>query len=183
MAKTRLPNQPVGPFPAMIVGAMVQGRPTYTTVGAGGCACLAPVLCASLRDTHYITGGIKETGSFSVNIPHGGLVRETDHCGVVSGWDADKSGVFRPFFDGAGAAPMIEECGLNFLCRVRDRVGIDGFTMFFGDIVAAFADEARLSDGRPDALKIDPLIMIAMSYCSLGGAVGRVFQEGKKTSG
>jgi flavin reductase (DIM6/NTAB) family NADH-FMN oxidoreductase RutF len=163
----------------MIVGAMVNGRPTYTTVGAGGCACLAPVLCASLRDTHYITGGIKETGSFSVNIPHSGLVRETDRCGVVSGWDADKSDVFRPFFDDAGSAPMIDECRLNFLCRVRDKLEIDGFTMFFGDIVAAFADEACLADGRPDAMKVDPLIMIAQSYCGLGGVAGRVFQEAK----
>jgi flavin reductase (DIM6/NTAB) family NADH-FMN oxidoreductase RutF len=186
MPKIRLPNQPIGPFPAMIVGAMVNGRPTYTTVGAGGCACLAPVLCASLKNTHYITGGIEKTGSFSVNIPNSGLVRETDHCGIVSGWDADKSGIFRPFFDEAGEAPMIEECPLNFLCRVRSSTEIDGFTMFFGDIVAAFASEGCLAngaggaDGRPDAMKIDPLIMIAQSYCNLGGAVGRVFQEGRK---
>jgi flavin reductase (DIM6/NTAB) family NADH-FMN oxidoreductase RutF len=164
----------------MIVGAMVNGRPTYTTVGAGGCACLAPVLCASLKDTHHITGGIEKTDSFSVNIPSRGLVRETDHCGVVSGWDADKSGVFRPFFDEAGAAPLIEEGGLNFLCRVRDRMKIDGFTMFFGDIVAAFASEACLADGMPDAMKIDPLIMIAQAYCGLGRVAGRVFQEAKR---
>jgi len=180
MSKIQLANQPIGPFPAMIVGAAVNGRPTYTTVGAGGCACLAPVLCVSLKNTHYITGGIEKTGSFSVNIPHSGLVRELDHCGAVSGWDADKSGVFRPFFCEAGEAPMIEECSLNFLCRVRDKTEIDGFTMFFGDIAAVFANEGCLTQGRPDPMKIDPIIMIAQGYCNLGSVVGRVFQEGKR---
>jgi flavin reductase (DIM6/NTAB) family NADH-FMN oxidoreductase RutF len=178
--KHRLANQPIGPFPAMIVGAVVDGKPTYTTVGAGGCACLAPVLCVSLKNTHYITGGIEKTGSFSVNIPPSGLVRELDYCGVVSGWDTDKSGVFKAFFDEAGPAPMVEECRLSFLCRVRDKIEVCGFTMFFGDIVAVFADEDCLTQGRPDPAKIDPLVMIAQSYCALGGAVGQVFREGKK---
>ena len=54
MKKMRLKNQAVGPFPGMIVGAMLNEKPTYTTVGAGGCASLEPVLCVSLKNTHYI---------------------------------------------------------------------------------------------------------------------------------
>ena len=34
MNKIKLDNQPVGPFPGMLVGAMVDGKPTYTAVGA-----------------------------------------------------------------------------------------------------------------------------------------------------
>ena len=34
MKKIKLENQAVGPFPAMIVGAMMSEKPTYTTVGA-----------------------------------------------------------------------------------------------------------------------------------------------------
>ena len=104
MPKVKLPNQPIGPFPAMIVGAMVSDKPTYTTVGAGGCACLEPVLCVSLKDGHYITTGIRESGSFSVNIPSPSLVRELDYCGIVSGKDTDKSGLFTAFYDAAGQA-------------------------------------------------------------------------------
>ncbi|MDR3288547.1 MAG: flavin reductase family protein, partial [Peptococcaceae bacterium] len=85
MKKIRLENRPVGPFPAMIIGAMVKEKPTYTTVGAGGCACLDPVLCVSLKNTHYITEGIVRTGYFSVNIPSTVWVKELDFCGVVSG--------------------------------------------------------------------------------------------------
>jgi flavin reductase (DIM6/NTAB) family NADH-FMN oxidoreductase RutF len=179
MNKTKLQNQPVGPFPAMIVGAMKNGKPTYTTVGAGGCACLEPVLCVSLKDTHYITGGISQSGFFSVNIPSASLVKELDCCGIVSGWDADKSTLFTPFFDEAGSAPMIEEAPLNFLCKVCDSKEIRGFTMFFGEIVAAYANGDCLTDGTPDAIKLDPIIMLGMSYCSLDKVVGRPFVEGK----
>lgn len=181
MTKIRLDNRPVGPFPALLVGAIKNEKPTYTTVGAGGCACLEPVLCVSLKNTHYITEAIADSGYFSVNIPAVAQVREVDLCGIVTGWQADKSGLFTPFYDAAGPAPLIEECPLNFLCRVCDSLEIRGFTMFFGDIAAAFADEACLSQGQPDPQKIDPLIMMAMHYCGLQGPAGRLFAEGQKS--
>ena len=183
MKKIKLENQAVGPFPAMIVGAMMNEKPTYTTVGAGGCACLEPVLCVSLKNTHYITEGIVRTGYFSVNIPGTALVKELDFCGMASGKNVDKSGLFTPFFDMAGQAPMIEACPLNFLCKVCDSKEIQGFTMFFGDIVAAFANEDCLAGGKPDPIKINPIIMMGFSYCNLGSIIGRPFSEGKKLTG
>lgn len=180
MKKIKLANQAVGPFPGMLVGTMVNEKPTYTTVGAGGCACLEPVLCVSLKNTHYITEGIVKTGYFSVNIPGSALVKELDLCGIVSGRDVDKSVLFTHFFDDAGHAPMIEECSLNFLCQVCDKKEIRGFTMFFGDIVAVFADEACLTDGKPDPVKIDPIIMMGFHYCDLKSIIGQPFVEGKK---
>ena len=180
MEKIKIKNQAVGPFPAMIVGTMKDEKPTYTTVGAGGCACLEPVLCVSLKDTHYITGGIEQSGYFSINIPSGKLVKELDFCGIVSGKETDKSSLFASFFDYAGTAPMIEECPLTFLCQVCDTKSIRGFTMFFGEIVAAYANEDCIVDGRPDPIKIDPIIMMGMSYCSLDGVIGHPFAEGRK---
>lgn len=180
MKKIRLDNRPVGPFPAMLVGAMVQGKPTYTAVGAGGCACLDPLLCVSLKNTHYITQGILQTGCFSVNIPSAALVKEMDFCGMVSGREVDKSTLFTSFFDEAGSAPMIEECPLNFLCHVCDSKEIRGFTMFFGEIVAAFAHEDCAAAGKPEPLKIDPIIMMGFHYCSLKDVIGQPFAEGKK---
>jgi len=178
--KIKLANRPVGPFPAMIVGAMVNEKPTYTTVGAGGCACLEPVLCVSLKNTHYITVGIAQSGYFSVNIPSSMLVAEMDYCGIVSGKDTDKSGLFAPFYDEIGSAPMIEECPLSFLCKVYDSKEIKGFTMFFGEIVAAYADKDCLTDNQPDPIKIDPIIMMGFSYCKLDSVIGQPFAEGKK---
>jgi len=180
MNKVKLNNQAVGPFPGMLVGAMVNEKPTYTAVGAGGCACLEPVLCVSLKNTHYITEGIAKTGCFSVNIPGTALIKELDFCGMVSGREIDKSVLFTPFFDEAGQAPMIEECSLNFLCRVCDTKEIRGFTMFFGDIIAAYANENCLTEGAPDPVRVDPVIMMGFHYCSLKSSIGRPFSEGKK---
>ncbi|MDR3270767.1 MAG: flavin reductase family protein [Peptococcaceae bacterium] len=180
MEKIKLENLPVGPFPGMIVGALRNKKPTYTTVGAGGCACLEPVLCVSLKNTHYITEGIRQTGYFSVNIPATEWVREMDYCGMVSGHQVDKSTVFTSFFDPAGAAPLISECSLNFLCRVCDTKEIRGFTMFFGDVTAVYANADALTAGRPDPLKIDPIILLGGSYCCLGQVIGQPFSEGKK---
>jgi Conserved protein/domain typically associated with flavoprotein oxygenases, DIM6/NTAB family len=180
MKKVKIENQAVGTFPGMLVGAMVNGKPTYTAVGAGGCACLAPVLCVSLKNTHYITQGISDTGFFSVNIPATALVKQLDYCGIFSGSDVDKSVLFTQFYDDAGCAPMIEECSLNFLCRVCDEKEIQGFTMFFGDIVAVYANEDCLTDGKPDPVKADPVIMMGFHYCNLKGIVGQPFAEGKK---
>jgi len=178
MSKIKLTPQPIGPFPAMIVGAMVNDNPTYTTVGAGGCACLDPVLCVSLKNTHYITPGIANSGYFSVNIPPCELVRKMDYCGMVSGQTTDKSTLFTSFYDQSGPSPMIEECTLNFLCKVCDAKEIRGFTMFFGEIVAAFANENCLTEQTPDPIKIDPIIMIGNAYCSLKDVIGHPFFEG-----
>lgn len=75
---------------------------------------------------------------------------------------------------------MIEECPLNFLCKVCDMNEIKGFTMFFGEIVAVFANEDCLTGGNPDPLKIDPIIMMGFSYCNLESVIGQPFSEGKK---
>ena len=179
MKKVKLNNQPVGPFPTMLVGATVDGKVNYATVGAGGCACLAPVLCVSLKNTHHTAKGILQTGYFSVNIPSTELLKKTDYCGLVSGKDVDKSAIFTSFFDEEGPAPMIEECPLNFLCKVCDKIEIQGFTMFFGEMVAAYANENCLSDGKPDPIKIDPIIMMGFSYCNLKELIGHPFAEGK----
>jgi Conserved protein/domain typically associated with flavoprotein oxygenases, DIM6/NTAB family len=180
MKKIKLKNQAVGPFPAMIVGSMKNEKPTYTTVGAGGCACLEPVLCVSLKDTHYITDSIAQNGYFSVNIPSTALVKKMDFCGIVSGKETDKSSLFNAFFDDSGNAPMIEECPLNFLCKVCDTKLIRGFTMFFGEIIAAYVNENCVSDDNPNAVKIDPIIMMGISYCSLDSVIGLPFSEGTK---
>ena len=180
MKKTKLSNQAIGPFPAMVVGAMKNGKPTYTTVGAGGCACLEPVLCVSLKNTHYITSGIEESGFFSINIPSSCLVMELDYCGIFTGHNTDKSPLFTAFFDNGGDAPLVEECPLNFLCKVCDTTEIRGFTMFFGEIIAVYANEDCVIDGKPDALTIDPIIMMGMNYCNLDSVIGLPFTEGKK---
>jgi flavin reductase (DIM6/NTAB) family NADH-FMN oxidoreductase RutF len=180
MHKVKIKNYPFGPFPVMIIGTMVNGKPNYTTAGAGGCVCHKPVLSVSLNSIHQTTCGIKETGYFSVNIPSSSLLQKTDYCGIVSGKTSDKSKLFTAFFDELADTPMIEECSMSFLCKVFQTVEIHGFDMFFGDLLATYISEECMNENIPDPVKIDPLLLMGANYCSLGKVVGRAFHEGKK---
>lgn len=180
MKKTKIKNYPIGPFPTVLAGTDVNGKPNFVTAGACGVVCLEPVLYISLKSTHYTTAGIKESGYFSINIPSVDMVQKTDYCGIVSGATTDKSTLFTSFYDELGKAPLISECPLNFLCKVIQTVPICGFDMFLGEIVATYVNESCLSDGKPDPLKINPMMMMGTQYWELGQAVGAVYKEGKK---
>ena len=180
MDKIKLPNRPLGPFPVVLVGADVNNKPNYTTVGACGVVSLEPVLYVSLRRTHYTTSGIKETGYFSVNIPSANLIRETDYCGIVTGRTTDKSKLFKSFYDDLGKAPMISECPLNILCKVLESKPIFDFEFFLGTILAVYLNKQCLTDGKPDSSKINPIILMDTNYFSLGQIIGAVYKEGKQ---
>lgn len=177
MEKIKLPNGPIGPFPTVLVGVEVNGKPNYVTIGACGVVSLEPVLYISLKSTHHSTLGVKESGYFSVNIPSAEMVQKTDYCGVVSGKNVDKSKLFIPFYDEIGRAPMIQECPLNILCKVVHTMSMFGFEMFFGEIVAVYGSELCLTDGKLDPQKSNPIIMMGTAYFNLGQVVGQVFKE------
>lgn len=179
MEKIKIKNYPLGPFPTILAGANVAGKPNYVTVGACGVVSLEPVLYISLKKTHYTTIGVHENGYFSVNIPSRDMVLKTDYCGIVSGKTTDKSIVFTSFYDEKGQAPLIKECPVNFLCKVIQTLPILGFEMFFGEIVATYADPQCIKDGKPDPAKVNPIIIMGSNYWSLGPSVGSVFKEGK----
>ncbi len=178
MEKVKVQNIPFGPFPAVIAGADVEGKPNYAAIGAYGIVSMRPVLYISLKSTHYTTLGVKENGYFSVNIPSSDLVKETDYCGITSGKTIDKSKVFTSFYDELGKAPMIKECPVNYLCKVIQTIPIFDFEMFLGEIVAVYVNEDCLTDQRPDPIKVNPMIMMNKSYCDLGQEVGALFKEG-----
>ncbi|HUW65067.1 MAG TPA: flavin reductase family protein [Spirochaetia bacterium] len=174
MEKVKIENRPIGPFPAMLIGAAVNGRPNYATVGACGVVSLEPVLYVSLRRTHYTTAGVRENGYFSVNIPSADIVGKTDYCGLVSGHTTDKSNVFTSFYDELGKAPMSSECPVNILCKMIQSTSVSDFEMFFGEIVAVYVNEQCLTNGKPDPAKINPLILTGSGYWGLGQAAGTV---------
>lgn len=178
MDKVILPNRPVGPFPTVLAGVEVDGRPNYVTIGACGVVSLDAVLYISLKSTHFSTRGVKENGYFSVNIPSAEMADITDYCGIVSGRDTDKSMLFTPFYNEAGKAPMIKECPMNYLCKVMNSIQLLGFEMFFGEIVAVYVNEQCLSEGKLDPIKVNPMLMMGTSYYNLGQVAGDLFKEG-----
>lgn len=178
MNKIKLPNRPFGPFPTILAGVEVNGRPNYVTIGACGVVSLDAILYISLKSTHHSTAGVKETGFFSVNIPSADMVQRTDYCGVVSGKNVDKSKIFTHFYDDIGRAPMIKECPMNILCKVINNIPMFGFEMFFGEIVAVYVNEQCLTEDKLDPLKVNPMIMMGTNYFNLGQEVGKLFIEG-----
>jgi flavin reductase (DIM6/NTAB) family NADH-FMN oxidoreductase RutF len=180
MEKIKINNRPWGPFPVVIIGAEVNGRPNYVTIGACGVVSQKPVLYISLKASHYTTHGVKENGYFSVNIPSNDLVVKTDYCGTASGKTADKSTVFTAFYDEIGRAPLITECPMNLLCRVIEDIPVFDFKMFLGEIVAVYVNEQALSDGIPDASKINPMMLMGKNYWNTGDVAGSVYHEAEK---
>lgn len=179
MEKSRIANIPYGPYITVIAGAMVNERPNYATIGAYGVVSQKPVLYISLKNIHFTTKGILQNGFFSVNIPSADGVDKTDLCGIVSGNTKDKSAIFTPFYDEDGNAPMIKECPVNYLCKVIRSIPVFDFTMFLGEIVAAYADQNCLEDGKPNGVKVNPTIMMNTGYFNLKEKIGDIFQSGK----
>ncbi len=80
------------PLPTTLVGANVNGRANYEAIAYCGVLNHAPpIIAVSSGRKHYTNVGIKENGTFSVNIPSVERVAVTDYCGLVSGHDEDKS--------------------------------------------------------------------------------------------
>lgn len=182
MIKQRISNIPFGPYIAVLAGATVNGKPNYAAIGAYGVVSQKPVLYISLKNTHCTTKGVVENGFFSVNIPSSEDIKKTDYCGTVSGNKVDKSRVFESFYDESGNAPLIKECPVNYLCKVIQTIPMFDFTMFIGEIVAAYANEDCLENGRPDALKVKPTVLMDSGYFDLNERVGSIFKacEGSK---
>lgn len=186
------PQTLVYPMPAFLIGANVGGKPNFMTAAWSGIACSTPpMLTVALQHHRYTLKGIKENGTFSVNVPSAKLVRETDYCGIVSGTKEDKTSLcnFSPFYGKLKDAPLIEQCPVNLECRVVHMLHLGSHTLVIGQIEEVHISEECLTDGEPDPLKIDPIMYITganKSYFRLGELVGPAFKIGleikKKTA-
>ena len=131
---------------------------------------------------HYSNAGIKENGTFSVNIPSEDMVKITDFVGLNSGQNLDKSTLFEHFYGKLKTAPMIKECPLNLECELVTTVDLKGQNeLFIGQIVGAYAEEKYLTNGIPDITKIRPIIfsMHDNNYWRLGDHLGKAWNIGK----
>ncbi|MGE5373030.1 MAG: flavin reductase family protein [Solirubrobacterales bacterium] len=157
------------PTLTVLVGAMVHGRPNFITIAHVGI--LTPqTISIGVNKSHYTNDGIKETGTFSINIPSVELAVKTDYCGIVSGRRVDKSEVFEVFYGELGNAPMIKECAVNMECQLVTVIDMLSHDIFVGKPVQTYVDEAVLSDGYLDLAKLNPLLfdMTSRYYWTIG---------------
>jgi flavin reductase (DIM6/NTAB) family NADH-FMN oxidoreductase RutF len=171
------------PLPITLVGAIVEGKPTFLTIGFFAILShLPPTVSVSLYKDHYTVKGIKENGAFSVNIPSADMVKITDYCGIVSGRDVDKSNLFKIFYGQFKTVPMIEECPLNFECKLIQTIEAGDNFIFLGVAVSAYANKEVLSEGVPDIRKIDPLVLFGSDYHAwkFGQRIAAAYSVGKQ---
>jgi len=180
MDKVLIGKTSVSPAPTVIAGALVDGKANYLTLGGfGGMSITPQMIYITVNKAHYTNSGIKDSGYFSVNLPSADMVQKTDYVGLVSGRDTDKSGVFTSFYGTAKAAPMIEECPVNMLCKVYKMIDLPNNEVFIGEIVETYINADCLNGNVPDMKKINPLILTGGAYWSLGDIVGAAFKDGR----
>jgi flavin reductase (DIM6/NTAB) family NADH-FMN oxidoreductase RutF len=146
----------------LLVTQGADGKPNVMTIGWGtiGSIWSRPVFLVLVRPSRYTYSRLEQISDFTVNVPTRELAAAVSHCGAVSGRDHDKfqethltlipSREVRP--------PIIRECVVHYECRTLHRNEVlpealaqavreeaypsgDFHRIYFGEIVAAYADE------------------------------------------
>jgi len=183
MKKVKLgPQTLLYPMPAVLVGTKMDERVNFMTAAwCGIAASKPPALSVGIQKGRHTIKGIEQNGTFSINVPSGSLVREVDYCGIYSGKIRDKSEVFEVFYGVLETSPLIRECPINIECRVIHKLDLGSHTLVVGEIVETYVNENCLRDGKPEPVKIDPLIYTTLTseYWRLGGVIAKAFHVGK----
>ncbi len=171
--------------PIVLVGANVHGMPNYLTVGfVNGVNVKPAIVCVSLNKNHHTPQGILENKTFSLNIPSGKSVVETDYCGLVSGKTVDKSTIFTTFYGELETAPMITEFPITCECRLTgQQVEFAMDTVYFGEVMQVYVNEEMLDENRNiDMLKTNPLCYSGLEnrYRTLGKDMGQGWRIGRQ---
>jgi flavin reductase (DIM6/NTAB) family NADH-FMN oxidoreductase RutF len=169
------------PLVTAIVGSVVDGKPDFATIAHVGIAHLKGITLG-MGKVHLTNEGIKANREFSVSIPSVDLVELTDHIGMTSGKDADKSGLFEVFYGELEGAPLIDDCPVTMACRLIEHVELPTHDLFVGEIVETHADLEVLTNGVVDIAKVRPLLfdMASKKYWSLGEPVAKCWSVGKR---
>ena len=124
---------------------------------------------------------IHDTGEFSVNVPSTDMLEITDYTGLASGKRTDKSELFEVFYGQLNAAPMIKKYPLAIECKVVQIVELPTNTFFIGEILDIYSEDQFLTDGKPDAKKINPFLLIMPDnrFWSIGECIGKAWNAGK----
>ncbi|MEJ2249262.1 MAG: flavin reductase family protein [Candidatus Lokiarchaeota archaeon] len=172
------------PMPVVLIGSLVRKRPNFMPIAWTAIVEHNPaMILISANQNHFTNEGIKENKTFSVNFTSVDMVRKTDYCGLKSGKNCDKSGIFKVFYGELKTAPMIEESPVNLECTVDQLIDNGrGHDIIIGEIKNAFSEDKYLTNGIPDVKKFNPLIftMNDNNYWSLGDYIGRAWSIGKE---
>ncbi|MCU0571596.1 MAG: flavin reductase family protein [Syntrophobacteraceae bacterium] len=171
------------PMPVVLVGTLVDGKPNFMTVGwVSRVNFKPPLLAIAVNHAHHTAAGVRQSGTFSVNIPSMDMIEATDYCGLVSGRSTDKSALFEVFYGATESAPMIAQCPLNIECRLHQTVDLPSNHLFIGEIIEAYAEPRFLKDGRPDIKTMNPFVLTMPDngYWAVGERLAQAWSVGKQ---
>ena len=151
------------PVPTVVVGSMVEGKPTWTLVAHAGTVTHSHLM-VSLVQKHYVNRGIRETKKLSVNVVDASWLKEADRMGTVSGEKEDKSAAFA-WTTGDNGAPLIDAAKVSIECEVDGNYELEGFDHFICKILATYADDGILNDkGKIDYHVFKPVLFEFPTY-------------------
>jgi flavin reductase (DIM6/NTAB) family NADH-FMN oxidoreductase RutF len=186
MAKIKLelkagPLPILGFYPTILIGIDVDGKPDFTTVAwTGVAASVPPSITIALQHHRHSLKGVRQHMSFSVNIPSGSQVKESDYCGLASGARVDKAADcrFSVFYGKLKNVPFIEQCPINHGCEVVQILNLGSHELIVGKIVETHVSEDCLTNGRPDPSKVNPIVFAGLGYYQIGEFLGDAFHCG-----
>ena len=125
------------PAPVIVVGAIVNDKPTWTLVAHAGTMAHSHMM-VSLVHAHYINQEIIESKKLSVNIVDEAWLKEADRMGVISGNKEDKSESFA-YTIGENGALLIDDAKVSIEGEVDGNYELENFDNFVCKIVATYA--------------------------------------------
>jgi len=165
-------------MPVTIIGANVNGKPNFMTVGFFSWIEYKPkaIFSISIGKKQYTNIGIKQNETFSVNIPSEKMLVVSDYIGVKSGREIDKTKIFSVFYGDLKTAPMIEEAPINYECKVINTLDFDGVhDIFLGEVIKSYADK-DLSEKGLNVENLKPILLWFDKYYSVGHQIGQAYK-------
>lgn len=142
------------PTPAVVVGTMIEDKPTWLLAGHVGIIGHDRIL-VSLHKAHHTNQGVRMTGHLSVNIVDEALLPRADYVGITSGAKVDKSQVFA-WHPGEAGTPVIEDSPLVMECEAVENYETETFDNFICKIANTYIEEDMLNgDGKVDYNKLE----------------------------
>lgn len=181
---TKGPQTWLFPLPALLIGAMVDGKPTFMTAAWGSIANAdPPMFSVAIHRSRHTRSGIVQGGAFSVNMASATQAREVDFCGINSGAKVDKVARcgFTVFYGELQTAPLIAQYPINLECVVQHILELGTHSLVVADIKQTHVSEDCLTDGALDLAKLDPLVYFTApirKYVHAGAAAGDAYSAG-----
>ncbi len=140
----------LNPVPVVLISSRNnEGKDNVFTVGWVGTVCTRPpMLSISIRPERLSYDYIKESMEFVVNIPHAGMTKEVDFCGVRSGKKIDKIKEMKFTMKECSSinAGYIEECPINIECKVKQIVSLGSHDMFISEVLSSHINEELIDE-------------------------------------